>query len=112
MYSEEADLCYRLKAAGWKVFFLPTAQVIHYGGQSSKQDVNRTSVELCRSKYKFMLKHYGRVSALSYRGVVLLSSVLRLAAWGPKALVSRNNRVYKARLSIQKNLLSWAVSER
>jgi len=109
MYSEEADLCYRLKAAGWKVFYLPDASVIHYGGQSARLDVNRTSVELCRSKHRFMGKHYGRLSALLYRAVVILSAAARLAAWAPLALAGRSSRVYRAKLSVQARLLSWAV---
>ncbi|MBI2843218.1 MAG: glycosyltransferase family 2 protein [Armatimonadetes bacterium] len=112
MYSEEADICYRLKKAGWKVFFLPEARVIHYGGQSSKLDVCRTSVELYKSKYRFMRKHYGLASALAYRGIVMLSSMIRLAAWMPGVLLSRNRCIYLERLSVQTKLLSWAVAKR
>lgn len=112
MYSEEADLCYRLKEAGWKVFFYPQAKVIHYGGQSSRLDVNRTSVEICRSKYRFMKKHYGQRAAISYRIVAALSSVTRLAAWTPKAVISANKAIYKEKLSVQGKILKWAVSMR
>ncbi|MEN6520993.1 MAG: glycosyltransferase family 2 protein [Armatimonadota bacterium] len=112
MYSEEADLCYRLKEAGWKVFFYPDARVIHYGGQSSKLDVNRTSVELCRSKHRFMRKHYGLPSAAAYRAVAALSSVVRLAAWSPRAVVGRNRNTYKDRLSVQGRIFTWAVGAR
>jgi N-acetylglucosaminyl-diphospho-decaprenol L-rhamnosyltransferase len=34
-YSEESDLCWRMKKAGWKVIFLPCAEVIHVRGASS-----------------------------------------------------------------------------
>lgn len=34
-YSEEADLCARIKAAGWNVRFCPSAEVIHVRGASS-----------------------------------------------------------------------------
>jgi N-acetylglucosaminyl-diphospho-decaprenol L-rhamnosyltransferase len=40
MYSEELDLCRRVKEAGWKIVYLPEARVIHYVGQSSDQAVN------------------------------------------------------------------------
>jgi len=35
MYSEELDWCRRFRDAGWRVVYLPTAQVIHHGGKSS-----------------------------------------------------------------------------
>jgi GT2 family glycosyltransferase len=34
-YSDESDLCGRLKEAGWKVFFFPSAKVIHVRGADS-----------------------------------------------------------------------------
>jgi len=36
IYFEETDLCYNAKKAGWKVYFLPSAEVVHVGGASSK----------------------------------------------------------------------------
>ncbi len=32
-YQEDTDYCLKARAAGWKVFFVPLAQVIHYGGR-------------------------------------------------------------------------------
>jgi hypothetical protein len=34
-YSDESDLCARLRKAGWRVVFLPTAEVIHVRGADS-----------------------------------------------------------------------------
>lgn len=112
MYSEETDLCYRLNEAGWKVFFVPDAQIIHYGGQSSKMDVGRTSVDLCRSKYKFMKKHYGVSSALTYRAIVALSSTVRIAAWVPGVIVGKNKENHRERILVQGKLLAWTVKEK
>jgi hypothetical protein len=35
MYTEEVDLCYRVRRAGWKVLYLPQWSITHLGGQSS-----------------------------------------------------------------------------
>jgi GT2 family glycosyltransferase len=32
-YQEDTDYCLQARAKGWKVFFVPLAQVIHYGGR-------------------------------------------------------------------------------
>lgn len=38
LYSEEADLCARLRKADWRVVFLPAAEVIHVRGASDAKD--------------------------------------------------------------------------
>ena len=35
MYTEEVDLCWRIKKDGWQVWFLPKWSIIHLGGASS-----------------------------------------------------------------------------
>ncbi|MCA9934310.1 MAG: glycosyltransferase family 2 protein, partial [Anaerolineales bacterium] len=44
MYSEELDWCRRIKDAGWRVVYLPQAQVIHHEGKSSEQAVTARHV--------------------------------------------------------------------
>jgi GT2 family glycosyltransferase len=37
MYSEEVDLCRRIKRAGYEIWYWPDIQVVHIGGESSRQ---------------------------------------------------------------------------
>jgi len=37
MYGEDLDLCYRIQKAGWKIFYYPKTQIIHYKGESTKK---------------------------------------------------------------------------
>lgn len=37
MYGEEPDFCYRVRKAGWKIYFLRHVCITHYKGQSAKQ---------------------------------------------------------------------------
>jgi GT2 family glycosyltransferase len=60
MYSEEKDLALRLKKNGWKVYFVPSAEVIHYGGQSTGQVAEDMFLELQKSQVKFFILHYQR----------------------------------------------------
>lgn len=39
MYSEEAELCFRLKKHGYKIRFVPESHILHYGGGSSDKKV-------------------------------------------------------------------------
>jgi len=37
MYGEDLDLCYRIKQAGWRIWYTPSTQIIHYKGESTKK---------------------------------------------------------------------------
>jgi len=37
LYSEDADLCWRVRAAGYEIHYFPGATVVHLEGQSSRQ---------------------------------------------------------------------------
>ncbi len=75
MYSEEIDLAYRVKQAGWRNYVLKTAPVIHLGQQSAIQMPARMKVELFRSKKKYFKKYRGAFSAL-FLECVFASSIL------------------------------------
>jgi GT2 family glycosyltransferase len=34
-YGEDLDFCYRIKKAGWKIYYVPRVKIIHYKGVSS-----------------------------------------------------------------------------
>jgi len=67
MYAEEVDWCYRFHQAGWEVWYLPQAPIIHHGGQSSKKRRSRMEAELYRSRIYFFRKHYGKVLAFALK---------------------------------------------
>lgn len=56
---EDADLCYRLGRAGWKLFFLSEAQVVHFGSTTFKTlDRSERTKMFCESQMRFMKKHW------------------------------------------------------
>lgn len=79
IYSEEVDLCYRVKHAGWKLYWVPRAEVIHYGGESTQQAAEEMFLRLYQGKILFFRKHHGRRAAHAYKAILLLASVARLA---------------------------------
>jgi hypothetical protein len=36
-YQEDADYCFRTRKAGWKIYYVPTARIIHFGGQGGSR---------------------------------------------------------------------------
>jgi N-acetylglucosaminyl-diphospho-decaprenol L-rhamnosyltransferase len=76
MYFEDADLCYRLQAAGWQVHFAPVTTVVHVGGASTVQRRTDMAVQLLASTLRFYQRHS---SALRLAGVVVIVRSLMLA---------------------------------
>jgi hypothetical protein len=60
MYCEEIDWSWRIHQGGWDVYAVPAAEIVHYGGESSKQMPARTVVNLWRSRAQLYGKHHGR----------------------------------------------------
>jgi len=58
MYWEDADLCYRIKEKGWKVFCVADAIIIHYEGKSTGKKTARLIVEFHKSAYYYYRKNY------------------------------------------------------
>lgn len=58
MYGEDIDLCYRIKQAGWKIFYDPTVTVLHYKGASSRQRSTASIVNFYQAMALFHDKHY------------------------------------------------------
>lgn len=67
MYSEEIDLCHRLRQAGWSLHWVPQARIVHYGGQSTRQVAGPMFLQLYRSKLHFFRKHNGRHAGWLYK---------------------------------------------
>lgn len=81
MYSEDIDLCFKIKDAGLKVYFIGDAEIIHHGGGSSKRrDENCfNALQMRESVYKFIKKTQGTAKASTYKTAIMLVSLLRIA---------------------------------
>ncbi|MBN1890673.1 MAG: glycosyltransferase family 2 protein [Thermoflexales bacterium] len=58
MYCEEIDWCWHIKAAGWRIYCVPQAEIVHYGGQSSAQARPEMIVALWRSRKRLYTTYY------------------------------------------------------
>jgi GT2 family glycosyltransferase len=60
MFNEDVDFCYRARQKGWKVAYLPQAEVIHYIGASKGKVEPRLIVERHKSIQRYIRKHLVR----------------------------------------------------
>jgi N-acetylglucosaminyl-diphospho-decaprenol L-rhamnosyltransferase len=78
VYSEEVDLCYRIQRAGWRLFWVPQAEVVHFGGQSTQQAPTEMFLNLYHGKIKYFRKHYGWAAAQIYKLILRIAALARL----------------------------------
>jgi len=104
MYSEELDLCRRVKEAGWKIVYLPEAQVIHYVGQSSDQAVAPRHIYFQTSKVRYFRKWHGSLQANLLRVFLLGSYLWQMGLEGVKGLIGS-----KRKLRWQRVRVYWQV---
>jgi GT2 family glycosyltransferase len=75
IYSEETDLCYRIKLSGWEVRHLPLMTIVHHAdkaGISAKMEAQNAYTRL-----QFANKHFSPVHRAAYMSGILLRYVLR-----------------------------------
>lgn len=77
MYCEDIDLCYRMNQNGNKIYYVPTTQIIHYKGESTKKDNLDYVVTFNRSLYQFFQKYYAQSHILLFRWLITLGIILR-----------------------------------
>lgn len=58
MYGEDIDWCYRIKQAGWEIYYYPYTSIIHYKGASSRRKPFKIIYEFHRAMILFHRKHY------------------------------------------------------
>jgi len=79
IFFNEVDLLYRLDRAGWPCLYTPRAQVLHHGGESTKQVRKSMIWESHRSLARYLRKHHG--TGLAGVGLPFLTAALYAAAF-------------------------------
>jgi GT2 family glycosyltransferase len=78
---EDVDLCLRLKQSGHKVFFVPEARFLHYGGASLESLEYREFLSIWyENLLRFFGKHHGKSSTVLLKGLIVTGMLLRMFA--------------------------------
>ncbi len=99
MFSEELDWCKRAKNAGWRVVYLGSAHITHYGGKSTEQVQAQKHVYFQTSKLRYFRKFHGLPTALALRMFLLLSYMWQIALEGSKWLIGSKRPMRRARVA-------------
>jgi len=64
IYCEEVDWAMRIKRAGWQIWCVPQAEIIHHEAQSTRQFRDAMFVELWQARKRLFEKQYSRAFRL------------------------------------------------
>lgn len=60
IYAEEVDWCMRIRRAGWQIWCVPQAKIVHHEARSTRQFRAQMFVELWKARFTLFQKHYSR----------------------------------------------------
>ncbi len=105
-FFEETDWARRIKQSGWKIYFIPTARIIHFQGQSVGHNI-RSRILYYTSRYTYFKKWHPRHYPL-IRGIIfirlLINAVLNLLGVSGTFGLQRD---VKKRLALYLQLIRW-----
>lgn len=107
LYSEEEDWCYRIRQAGWKIYHLPQAKVIHYGSQTMNRAPLHKLEKLYEKKTLFFRKHYGFGAVWTFKATLLISSMIKVLAW--TLVYPLRRQVAAPKIVVHRHVMKWAL---
>ena len=93
MYSEEIDLCRRVKTAGWEIWHLPQMTILHHMTDGVKPHIESLYAV---TRIMYARKHFSPGHRALYRGAVLLRHLLRLGYAGTGELGDQKRAASRA----------------
>ena len=108
VYMDDVDLCARVRAAGWHVWYAAETTAIHFMGASSTRVTGQASPEALRALNRWYVRRHGAVRGRALRALevvgfgarVLLHSVAALRRH-PDARARRNAHARHLRLALE-----------
>ena len=105
MYSEELDLCRRIKLSGWRVVYEPAVLVIHHEGKSSEQVSTQRHIRFNTSKVRYWRKWFGPRWGEALRRYLLLEYRIQIGIEWLKARLGSQPEMRRARIAAYRGVL-------
>jgi len=107
-YTEEADLCKRVKEFGLKIVFTPHPRAIHLrGGSSGGNIISKSAADmLVNSKILYCKKHLDRGERNFFIRVEYLHNLIMKNIWGVISMLKPNSNEVKSKIEYYKLIVS------
>jgi hypothetical protein len=100
LYFEELEWCRRIRQAGWRVVYLPTAHVLHHEGRSTEQVPLQRHLYFNRSKLRYAREALGAGWAAFLRAFLLATFAWQWLVEGAKWLLGHKRGLRRERMGI------------
>ncbi len=110
-YMEDVALCEKMMKCGWETWYLPSANVIHHMGQSTKRQRGKVSPNSIRSFHQYFLHRWGIASTRILQAIEILGYSLRVILYGLGALILRRSK-WRHQTSVHWQYLNYVWSWR
>jgi N-acetylglucosaminyl-diphospho-decaprenol L-rhamnosyltransferase len=100
LFLDETEWCLRIKRAGWRIYVVPGARIVHIGQQSVHVAPERTMPQLYRNLVLFHREHCGRCSLYLavLKAIIAVACLLRIGLWTHRARdLARHPRALRMR---------------
>lgn len=105
MYAEEVEWQWRIRRAGWEVWYEPAARVLHDGGRSSERDLPARYIAFQASRVRLTRLLYGRAAAEMLRLWLLLLDGVQLATEAAKWALRHKPALRRERVGLYAAIL-------
>lgn len=89
MYGEDIDISYRITKAGYKNFYFPETQIIHYKGESTKKSSVNYVFVFYRAMIIFAKKHFSQKNASLFSLFINIAIYLRASISISRRFITR-----------------------
>lgn len=110
IYWEETDWCRRAKQQGWQVLFTPQAEVVHFGGQTTRSHSATMRLIYHQSRQRYFRKHHGRLVGAQVRLLSIIETGLRLTYWSSRSLLRPHRPGSAAMIGVYWPALRWLLT--
>lgn len=107
MYGEDMELCHRLKQAGGRVLYTPEASIIHYQGESMKQQQGDVLLSSLKGPRQFYRQMRGGRGLWLYDLVTLMGFTLRWLLYAVGAVLKSDSQ-WQSKATSSRGMMSRA----
>jgi N-acetylglucosaminyl-diphospho-decaprenol L-rhamnosyltransferase len=93
IYSEDPDLCLRMREAGYATAYFPYASLVHFENATTDGVPERRIAQMERSRALYARKHHGAAGEYAVRGLTAATFAARAAAAKALLMVPGGERV-------------------
>jgi GT2 family glycosyltransferase len=92
MYSEDVDLCIRVKESGFDVIYDPTVQVVHFGGHSKESNVGTALWSNLESRIYYAEKYFSALEQCLLKVFFVFFLLSRMMIFSVLAVICKHYR--------------------